>query len=69
MKTRKISIASQLFIFILSASMVVALVISAVAYSTMGNFLRKKNMDDVMEIAVIAAENVDGETFFKAVKG
>lgn len=69
MKTRKISIASQLFIFILSIAIVVALIVGVVSYSTMGNFLRKKNMNDVMEIAVMAADGVDAETFAKAVKG
>ena len=69
MKTRKISIASQLFIFILGAAIVVALIVGGVSYSTMGDFLRKKTMDNVMEIAMIAAENVDGEIFSRAVEG
>ena len=69
MKTRKISISSQLFIFILSAAIAVALILGVVSYSTMGNFLRQKNRADVMEIAVMAAENVDEETFSRALKG
>lgn len=69
MKTRKISIATQLFLFILGAAVVVALIVGVVAYSTMGTFLKQKNKSDVMEIAVIAAENVDGETFSRAVEG
>ncbi|MCH5249728.1 MAG: hypothetical protein J1E98_07335 [Lachnospiraceae bacterium] len=69
MKTRKISIASQLFIFIIGAAIVVALIVGGVSYSTMSDFLRKKTMDSVMEIAMIAAENVDGETFSRAVEG
>ncbi len=69
MKTRKISIAAQLFFFILGASVVVALIVGGVSYSTMGRFLREKTMGDVMEIAVIAAENVDGETFLAATEG
>lgn len=69
MKTRKISIASQLFCFVLGAAIVVALIVGVVAYFTMGSFLKKKSMDDVVEIAVIAAQNVDGETFAKAVEG
>lgn len=69
MKTRKISIATQLFLFIMGASLVVALIVGGVSYSTMGRFLRQKTMGNVMEIAVIAAENVDGETFLKAIEG
>ncbi|MDE6625138.1 MAG: hypothetical protein K2K56_02070 [Lachnospiraceae bacterium] len=69
MKTRKTSISTQLFLFILGASLVVALIVGGVSYSTMGRFLRQKTMGDVMEIAVIAAENVDGETFLKAMEG
>ena len=69
MKTRKISIASQLFIFILGAAIVVALIVGGVSYGTMGNFLREKNKLDVMEIASMAAQNVDGETFAGAVEG
>ncbi|MCM1246762.1 MAG: methyl-accepting chemotaxis protein [Roseburia sp.] len=69
MKTRKISISAQLFLFILGASLVVALIVGGVSYSTMGRFLREKTMGNVMEIAVIAAENVDGETFLKAKEG
>ena len=69
MKTRKISIATQLFLFILGAAVVVALIMGIVSYTTMGGFLRQKSMDDVVEIAVIAAENVDGETFLRAVEG
>ena len=69
MKTRRISIASQLFIFILGAAIMVALIVGIVAYATMGTFLKQKNRDDVMEIAVMAAENVDEETFSRAVKG
>lgn len=69
MKTRKVSISTQLFLFILGASLVVALIVGGVSYSTMGRFLRQKTMGDVMEIAVIASENVDGETFMKAMEG
>lgn len=69
MKTRKISISTQLFLFIMGASLVVALIVGGVSYSTMGRFLRQKTMGNVMEIAVIAAENVDGETFLKAIEG
>ncbi len=69
MKTRKISIAAQLFFFILGASIVAALIVGGVSYSTMGRFLRQKTMGNVMEIAVIAAENVDGETFLAAMEG
>ena len=66
MKTRKVSIASQLFLFILGAAIVVALIVGSVSYLTMGAFLRQKCKDDVMEIAVIAAENVD-ETLFSRI--
>ena len=69
MKTRKTSIAAQLFLFILGAAVVVALIVGSVSYSTMGKFLKEKSMDDVVEIAVIAAQNVDGEIFSKAVEG
>lgn len=69
MKTKKLSIAAQLFLFILGAAMIVAVIVGSVAYINMGNFLQKKCKDDVMEIAVIAAENVDGETFAKAMEG
>ncbi len=69
MKTRKISIAAQLFFFILGASIAAALIVGGVSYSTMGRFLRQKTMSNVMEIAVIAAENVDGETFAAALEG
>ena len=69
MKTRKISIAAQLFLFILGAAVIVALIVGSVAYLTMGTFMRQKSMDAVMEIAVIAAENVDGEAFSRAVAG
>ena len=69
MKTRKMSISTQLFLFILGAAIIVALIVGIVSYLTMGNFLKEKNKTDVTEIAVIAAENVDGETFARAVEG
>lgn len=69
MKTKKLSIAAQLFFFIWGAAIVVAMIVGGVAYITMGGFLQKKCKDDVMEIAVIAAENVDGETFARAMEG
>lgn len=69
MKTKKLSIAAQLFLFILGAAVIVAVIVGGVAYSNMGSFLQKKCKDDVMEIAVIAAENVDGEVFAKATEG
>lgn len=69
MKTRKISIAAQLFIFILGTAIIAALVVGGVSYSTMGKYLKQKSMDSVVEIATIAAENVDGETFAKAKLG
>lgn len=69
MKTKKLSIAAQLFFFILGASIIVAVIVGSVSYITMGIFLQKKCKDDVMEIAAIAAENVDGETFMKAMEG
>lgn len=69
MKTRKISIASQLFIFILGVAIAASLIVGGISYFTMGNFLRQKNMNAVMEIAVIAAASLDGETFSRAVAG
>lgn len=69
MKTQKISIASQLFLFILGAAVGVALIVGGVAYSNMSRFLEQKTKDDVKEIAVIAAENVDGEAFSRAMAG
>lgn len=69
MKTRKISIASQLFIFILGTAIVAALILGGISYVTMSAFLKQENMDDVLEIAVIAAQNVDGEIFSRAVEG
>lgn len=69
MKTRKISIAAQLFLFILGAAVVVALIVGIVSYATMSNFLQTKSKNDVMEIAVMGAANVDGETFARAVEG
>lgn len=69
MKTRKVSISAQLFLYILGAAVIVALIVGIVSYGTMGVFLRQKSMDDVTEIAVIAAENVDGEVFSRAVEG
>lgn len=38
MKTRKISISTQLFLFIMGASLVVALIVGGVSYATMGRF-------------------------------
>ena len=69
MKTRKTSISTQLFLFILGAAVTVALIVGVVAYFTMNNFLRQKSMDDVEQIALIAAETVDAETFSRAVEG
>lgn len=69
MKTRKISLSMQLFLFVLGAAIITALIVGCVSYQTMGDYQRKKTMDDVMEIAVIAAENVNGATFEKAVEG
>lgn len=69
MKTRKTSISAQLFIIIMGAALIVALIVGIISYLTMSNFLQRKNKNDVMEIAVMAAENVDGETFAQAVEG
>lgn len=69
MKTKKLSIAAQLFLFVLGAAIIVAAIVGCVAYVNMGSFLQKKCKDDVMEIASIAAENVDGEIFAKAMEG
>lgn len=69
MKTRKMSIAAQLFIVISGAALVVALIVGIISYLTTSVFLQNKNKKDVMEIAVMGAQNVDGETFAKAVEG
>ena len=69
MKTRKISIAVQFFLIILGSALVVALIVGVISYLTMSNFLQSKNKNDVMEIAVMGAANVDGETFARAVEG
>ncbi len=69
MKTKKLSIAAQLFLFVLGSAVIVAMIVGCVAYINMGRFLQKKCKDDVMEIASIAAENVDGEIFATAMKG
>lgn len=69
MKTRKISIATQFFLIIMGAALVVALIVGGISYLTMSGFLQNKNKNDVMEIAVMGASNVDGETFARAVDG
>ena len=69
MKTRKMSISAQIFLMMMSASLVVALIVGIISYLTMSSFLQNKNKSDVMEIAVMGAQNVDGETFAKAVDG
>lgn len=69
MKTQKISIASQLFLFIIGAAFVVALIVGGVAYSNMSGVMEEKTKDHVTEIAVIAAENVDGTLFEQAMAG
>ena len=69
MKTRKMSISAQIFLMMMSASLVVALIVGIISYFTMSSFLQNKNKTDVMEIAVMGAENIDGETFAKAVEG
>ncbi len=37
MKTRKISIAAQLFLFIFGAAIIAAFIVGGVSYSAMGN--------------------------------
>lgn len=69
MKTRKISIATQLFMIITGASLGVALIVGIISYLTTSEFLQNKNKNNVMEIAVMGAESVDGETFARAVEG
>ena len=69
MKTRKTSIATQLFVSIIGAALIVALVVGIVSYFTMEAFLKQKTKEDAVEIAVMAAENVDGEVFSRAVTG
>lgn len=69
MKTRKMSIAAQIFLFMLGTAILVSLIVGIVSYVTMGDFLRQKSQKDVMDIAAMAAENVDGETFSRAIAG
>ena len=69
MKTRKMSIAAQIFLFMLGTAILVSLIVGIVSYVTMGGFLRQKSQKDVMDIATMAAENVDGETFSRAIAG
>lgn len=69
MKTRKTSIAAQIFLFMLGSAIVVSLIVGIVSYVTMGGFLRQNSKDNVLDIAKMAAENVDGETFSRAVAG
>lgn len=69
MKTRKMSIAVQLFIIITGAALVVSLIVGGISYFTTSDFLQNKNKKDVMEIAVMGAQSVDGETFARAVEG
>ena len=42
MKTKKLSIAAQLFLFIWGAAMVVAAIVGSIAYLNMGSFKKKK---------------------------
>lgn len=69
MKTRKMSIAAQIFLFMLGTAILVSLIVGVVSYVTMEGFLRQKSQADVMDIASMAAENVDGETFSRAIAG
>lgn len=69
MKTRKTSIAAQIFLFMLGSAIVVSLIVGIVSYVTMGGFLQQDSKNNVLDIARMAAENVDGETFSRAIAG
>ena len=69
MKTRKTSIAAQIFLFMLGSAIVVSLIVGIVSYVTMGGFLQQDSKNNVLDIARMAAENVDGETFSRAMAG
>ncbi len=51
MKTRKISISLQLFLFIMSTACIVALIIGLVSYTTMYAYLKDKAKNDVLNLA------------------
>lgn len=57
------------FPFYFGAAIIAAFIVGGVSYSAMGNYLRQKTMDHVVEIAVIAAENVDAELLKRQWRG
>lgn len=63
MKTRKISISLQLFLFIMSTACIVALIIGLVSYTTMYAYLKDKAKNDALNLAQTAAANVDSKVF------
>lgn len=68
MKTRKISITRQFFIFIFCTALVFGLIMSAISFISMKNFMTTQCKKDALNMATVAAGNVDPMVFQKALE-
>lgn len=61
MHTRKISISRKIFLYIITAAILVTAVLSFVAYRTLDNYLIKNSKTETLGIAKMAAASIDGD--------
>ena len=61
MHTRKISISRKIFLYIITAAILVTVVLSFVAYRTLDNYLIKNSKTETLGIAKMAAASIDGD--------
>ena len=68
MKTRKISITRQFFIFIFSTALVFGVIMSAISFISMKHFMTNRCKKDALNMATVAAGNVDPTVFQRALE-
>lgn len=68
MHTRKLSISGRMFLYIISAVVLVTIVLSAISYRTLDRHLIKTCKSDTLDIAKMAAASIDGDEHEKIQK-
>ena len=63
MRTRKLSISAQMFVYIVIAVLFVSSLTGGISYLTLQNHLKENSRQETLNVAIMAANNLDGDVF------
>ena len=68
MKTRRMSISARVFIIVIAAVVAMSVIVGAVAYNVLSNYLVSSTKEEARSMALVAANEVDADAFARIIE-